>query len=390
MRELRVGIVGYGMRRTIGLLAHRPSEGSRVVAVCDPSSRARDQARTELGPETRLHAELAPFLHEDLDAVFVLTPDDLHREHAVATLRAGIATFLEKPLATTVAGCDEILTTARDTGTRLYVGHNMRHMPVVVTMRQLIESGRIGTVKAVWCRHFISAGGDYYFKDWHSERSRTTSLLLQKGAHDLDVIHWLAGGYSTRVSAHGGLTVYGDCPDRRDNSDRLMGEWLSVDNWPPTEQKELAPVIDVEDLSLAVMTLDNGVHASYQQCHFTPDYWRNYTVIGTHGRLENDGDDLGAVVRVWTRRTDRRSDADEVVPVPITAGDHGGADPRLVAEFLAFVRDGGRTDTSPVAARQAVAAGVAATMSLRGRGDAVDVPPVDPELVRYFEEGQRR
>ena len=37
------------------------------------------------------------------------------------------------------------------------------------------------------------------------------------------------------------------------------------------------------------MTLDNGVQASYEQCHFTPDYWRNYTVIGTEGRLENFG-----------------------------------------------------------------------------------------------------
>ena len=50
------------------------------------------------------------------------------------------------------------------------------------------------------------------------------------------------------------------------------------------------------------MQLDNGVFASYQQCHYTPDYWRNYTVIGTEGRLENFGDDSDGVVNVWTRR----------------------------------------------------------------------------------------
>lgn len=34
-------------------------------------------------------------------------------------------------------------------------------------------------------------GGDWYFKDWHAERRCTTGLLLQKAAHDIDVLHWL-------------------------------------------------------------------------------------------------------------------------------------------------------------------------------------------------------
>jgi hypothetical protein len=50
------------------------------------------------------------------------------------------------------------------------------------------------------------------------------------------------------------------------------------------------PVIDVEDVSAVNMRLGNGVIAAYQQCHFTPDCWRNHTVIGDAGRLENFGD----------------------------------------------------------------------------------------------------
>lgn len=56
-------------------------------------------------------------------------------------------------------------------------------------MKELIDAGAIGEVKTIWCRHFVGNGGDYYFKDWHAERKNTTSLLLQKGAHDIDVIH---------------------------------------------------------------------------------------------------------------------------------------------------------------------------------------------------------
>lgn len=79
----------------------------------------------------------------------------------------------------------------------------------------------------------------------------------------------------------------------------------------------MAPVLDIEDISMANMVLDNGVLASYQQCHFTPDYWRNYTVIGTKGRLENFGDDTDAVIKLWNTRSDSyQEDADEIIEVP--------------------------------------------------------------------------
>lgn len=390
-QDVRIAVIGFGLRSSLASLAHRPGAGSRVTVVCDTAERGRRDAAAAI-PGVTCVASLDELLGEhteSLDAVMVLTPDDLHVDHAVRTLEAGLATFVEKPLATTTEDADRILTTAHHTGTRVYIGHNMRHMPVVTTMRDVIASGTIGEVKAVWCRHFVSAGGDFYFKDWHAERARTTSLLLQKGAHDIDVIHWLAGGYSTTVSAIGTLAVYGGIGDRRDNSDRRMRDWYSTDNWPPDAARELNPVIDVEDLSMVNLVLDNGVLASYQQCHFTPDYWRNYTVIGTRGRLENLGDGPGGRVAVWTTRTDSFAEPDRVITLPASAGGHGGADPLLVAEFVRFAREGGTTATSPVAARQAVAAGVAATRSLRSGGNPVPVPPLDPALVDHFDAGRR-
>jgi len=153
----------------------------------------------------------------------------------------------------------------------------------------------------------------------------------------------------------------------------------------------MAPVMDVEDLSMANLLLDNGVFLTYEQCHYTPDYWRNYTVIGTHGRLENFGDTAGGLVKVWnSRRSGYRQDADQVVEIPGSTDHHGGADPLLVDEYIRFVRDGGKTLTSPVAARAAVAAGYAATTSLRSNGTPIDIPPLDPALVTYFDNGQTR
>ncbi|OIV37824.1 oxidoreductase [Mangrovactinospora gilvigrisea] len=387
------------MRGGISRHAHRPDHPTApaaVVAAADPAPHAAERL-AEWFPEgaPALHASHKELIaeHPDLDAVLITTPDHTHEDLAVDFLEAGIAVFLEKPMAITTAGADRVLATAERTGTRLYIGHNMRHMPVVREMRRLVQEGVIGDVKAVWCRHFVGEGGDFYFKDWHADRTKTTGLLLQKGAHDLDVIHWLAGGYTREVSAVGGLTLYGDlpraAPGERDGE--LMGDWWKPkENWPPTSLTGLNPVVDVEDISMLVGRLDNGVHVSYQQCHYTPDYWRNYTVIGTHGRLENFGDTGGeAEIRVWNaRRSGYRADADLVVPIGVSEGGHGGADPALIDEFLGFVRDGGTTDTSPVAAREAVAVGVAATESLRDGSRPVRIAPVPEGLAGYFEGGQ--
>jgi predicted dehydrogenase len=339
-------------------------------------------------PATTLdHRELLG--RDDLDAIVVMTPDDTHERVAIDCLQAGKAVYLEKPLAITVDGCDNVLRAARETGTRLYVGHNMRHMGVVRLMRDIIARGDIGVPKTVWVRHFVSYGGDYYFKDWHADRTRTTGLLLQKAAHDLDVVHWLAGGYTTRVNAMGDLMLYGDLPRREPGTPRPEG-WLRDFDWPPTARRDLNDVVDVEDVSVMNMRLDNGVIAAYQQCHFSPDYVRNYTVIGTEGRLENFGDGPGDTVKVWnTGPSDYRADCDIAYQVPLATGSHGGADLEIIAEFRRFVREGGVTDTSPVAARMSVAAGYMATMSLRDGGMPYDVPPLDADLAAYFDHGQR-
>ncbi|MEE6283190.1 Gfo/Idh/MocA family protein [Georgenia sunbinii] len=389
-QQLRLGVVGYGNRGVIAQRAAAADGHSEVVAVYDPHPAAHRRAREQLGADVRIAGSLEELT--GLDAVFLTSPDDAHEDQAVALLHAGVPLFVDKPLAITLEGADRILQAAYDSGTKLYVGHNMRHMPVIRQLKQLVDEGRIGEVKAVWCRYFVGDGGDRFFKDWHADRRRVNSLLLQKGAHDIDVIHWLAGGYSRRVSAMGGLSVYGGITDRHDGTgDRLVRDWLDRDhNWPPLANTGLNPVVDVEDISMMTMQLDNGAFATYNECHFTPDYWRNYTVIGTEGRLENFGlGGEGGYVRLWNRRTEFKEHGDEEFPIPQVIGGHHGADPALLAEFLRFVRDGTPTETSPVAAREAVAAGALATASMRGDGSAQVVPPLSAHIRDYFDNGQQ-
>lgn len=385
-QQLGIGVIGVGGRGALAGLAHRPEQGWTIRGGADVNDAALARFKERYGPDVHVTHDYAGLLRrDDIHAVFITSPDYCHEEQAVAALEAGKAVYLEKPMAITLAGCDQVLATAARTGARLYLGHNMRHMSFVIKMRELIEAGAIGEVKAGWCRHFIGYGGDAYFKDWHSERRYATGLLLQKGAHDIDVLHYLCGGYTRRVTAMGALTVYDQVRARR-GADEPGDPTFRDENWPPLEQTGLSPEIDVEDLSMMLMELDNGVWCSYQQCHFSPDAWRNYTIIGTEGRIENLGDDPpNCAIRVWNQRTGYKEAGDIAYPMAATQGTHGGADTRIVDEFLRYARNGGSVRTSPIAARNSVAAGFLATESLREGGAPRDVPPVDPRVLAHFE-----
>ena len=103
-------------------------------------------------------------------------------------------------------------------------------------------------------------------------------------------------------------------------------------------------------------------------------------------RDRNLGDDPpNCVIRVWNQRTGYKEAGDIAYPMEPTQGTHGGADTLIVDEFLRYARDGGSVRTSPVAARNSVAAGFLATESLRQGGAPRDVPPVDPAVLACFE-----
>ena len=386
---LRIGVVGVGARADIAKHFELPRLNCRITAAADPHPDAEARLPQRLGrSDIKLTRNVTELIAEGIDAALVTSPDDTHAQVTCELLRAGIPVYVEKPLATRMNDAIEILRTAYETGTKLYVGHNMRHMDVVRSMRDLIRRGAIGEVKAIWCRHFVGNGGDYYFKDWHATREHATGLLLQKAAHDLDVMHWLADSHTTQVTAMGGLTLYDRITDRQDRSGQLLGDWFDMENWPPLSQKGLNPVVDVEDISMMLMQMESGLFASYQQCHFTPDYWRNYTVIGTEGRIENFGDYEGGHIKLWNRRHLYDPEGDARFPIKGDDKGHDDADVLTISEFVSFITDDTPTDTSPLGAWYAVAAAIAATDSLRNGSSPRDIPELDPDIVTYFTNNQ--
>ena len=389
MKELRLAVIGSFGRGKIADLAHDPEAGVRVVAGADKYPDALEvfvkRYRENFNCTPATYLDYREMLEKEKpDGVFITSPDFLHEEQAVFALEHRIPVYLEKPLAISIPGADRVLEAAYRNRTKLMLGHNMRYMSFTRKMKELIDTGRIGEVKSIWCRHFISYGGDAYFRDWHAKEEYCNSLLLQKGAHDIDIIHWLAGGYTTRVNGMGNLSVYDKLPRRGTDQLRTPGRKLAVwdtSRYPATKQKDFYPWIEVNDLNMINLQLDNGVLACYLQCHYTPDAWRNYTVIGTEGRIENIG---RWKIHLWNHRTDNFAEVpDEIINLPQAAGTHGGADPLIVRSFVDALRGEYDVWSTPQAARNSVAAGCQGADSIRRNGMPLDVPPLAEHLRNY-------
>ncbi|MBN1673085.1 MAG: Gfo/Idh/MocA family oxidoreductase [Kiritimatiellae bacterium] len=389
MDQIRMGVIGCTGRGGIAQAWHKPGGRSVVVGAADVSEGALGWFKEHVNPDgfvTTDHREL--LARKDIDAIAVTSPDWTHEQYVCDAFEAGKHVFTEKPMAITVEGCDRMLRAWLNSGRKFMVGFNMRYMNIFRVMKDVVDSGEIGEVKVVWVRHFVGHGGEWYYHDWHAASKYSTGLLLQKASHDIDMIHWITGQYGVRVAASGGLDYYGGdapndlrCPacEKKDTCVEFQDVARAAEN-----KRNLCVYrqeVDVEDNSVLMMELDGGIKATYMQCHFTPDYCRNYTFIGTEGRLENLDDNRRVIVRLRDRSNRWKNLAHRDVEVKPAKGGHGGADPLVCTDFIDMLLNDTRPVATPLAGRMSVAVGVTATQSIRNGWAAMTVPPV-PEDIR--------
>ena len=376
-QELRIGLIGVEHRAQMA--QHWDTDDrSRIIAGADIRQLFLDRFKEKYehnqpSTTTDWHELLG---REDINAVGVFTPDNLHAEPTIAALQAGKHVYCEKPMAITTADCDAMLRAWKESGKQLMVGMNMRYMDPFLTLKDIMESGQLGEVKAVWVRHFVGFGGFAYFHDYRANSKGSTGLLLQKASHDIDMIHFLTGRFTKRVVGMGALDYFGgDKPD-----DLICEDCDEKDTCPEFSTRELKTMccfrkeVDVEDHSMVMMDLGD-IRASYVQCHYATETTRNYLVIGTEGHAELTDNRL--VVKTQkanqTKARARASFATATYDIGPAVGGHGGADPRICKAFLDLVLEGKEALTTPLAGRMAVAVGCAATESIRNGNVPMDI-----------------
>ena len=189
----RVGIIGFGRigrRRAELVRAHRNLE---LVAVADPV------ARDSSGPYASCiwHRDGADLLREDVDAVFVCTPNAATADLVVRSLEAGKHVFAEKPAGRSVADIQRLRDVeGRCPSLRVKFGFNHREHDSVRMSQSLIASGELG--RLMWMRGtYGKAGGPAYEGDWRADPELAGGgILLDQGIHMLDLFRLFAGDFT--------------------------------------------------------------------------------------------------------------------------------------------------------------------------------------------------
>ena len=142
---VRVALIGLGYWGPNYARVVTELPDAELAVVCDRDPAALEFIRARAGSARRT-TDLDEALGSDVDAVIVATPTSTHSAIAGAALAAGKHVLCEKPLASTVAECDELIAAADAADVVLFTGHTFLFNPAVRRMRELIEQGDIGSL----------------------------------------------------------------------------------------------------------------------------------------------------------------------------------------------------------------------------------------------------
>jgi predicted dehydrogenase len=196
VERVRWGIIGVGnvTERKSGP-GFQQAERSELVAVMRRNGElAADYARRNNVP--RWYDNADELINDpEVDAVYVATPPDSHREYVVRAAHAGKPVYVEKPMARTALECEDMISACDEAGVGLFVAYYRRAMPRFVTVKELLDSGRIGQLRTVSVRNERPAPvGEAGDEGWRVDPEISGGgHFVDLGSHILDLLDWLLG-----------------------------------------------------------------------------------------------------------------------------------------------------------------------------------------------------
>jgi predicted dehydrogenase len=190
MTPIRLAIAGAGYIGQAHLQVARESADCVLSAIVDPSPAAADIAATAGVAHFRTLAEMLS--HDKPDAVILATPNQLHLEHALLCIDAGLAILLEKPIAATVAEALMVVQAVERADARLLIGHHRAHSPIMAKAREVISSGVLGRLVAVTGSATFYKP-DEYFADAPWRREPGAGPILLNMIHEVHNLRMLCG-----------------------------------------------------------------------------------------------------------------------------------------------------------------------------------------------------
>lgn len=355
----------------------------KIVGVCEPRDFYRSKAAEEYSiPAENVFKDWTEAAEREkfADAVFICTPDRLHKDPAVTFAKKGYHILLEKPMAVTAEDCKEIVSTCKENHTILAVCHVLRYTPWVKKVKEIIESGMIGDVVSInhtepvgyW--HFAHS---YVRGNWRNTETSSFSLLA-KCCHDIDLICYWMARKCEKVSSFGSLSHFNESGKPDGAADRCLDCPANIENSCPYSAKKIYlerfdmglrgwPVsvicdgpVDIENVTKALrsgpygkcvyntdndvvshqvvnMQFEGGATAVLQMVAFTKKLCaREVSIYGTKGEMKVFGDQPSFPIQLTTFDTNKSVaiEVEEDLDVPLALSGHGGADYHTIKSFV--------------------------------------------------------
>lgn len=283
-KELRIGMIGYGfMGRTHSNgycqanhffdLEYKPV----LKAACARNQEELQKFANQWGYESTENDWRRLIERDDIDAVDICVPNNLHKEIAVAAAEAGKMILCEKPLAMDTAEGEEMCAAVEKAGVANTVWYNYRRVPAVTHAKQIIDSGKLGRIfhyRANFLQDWtisddLPQGGNALWRlDVKAAGSGVTGDLL---AHCIDTAIWLNGKVTDVTSM----------------TETFIKERVH------TETGEVTPV-GIDDACAFLCHFDNGSLGLFESTRYARGHKALYTfeVNGEHASLKWDLHDL--------------------------------------------------------------------------------------------------
>lgn len=194
--RIRVCLIGAG--RAGQVHAHSLTErvpGGALAAIVDSNRTALNESAAAFGVDRSFESLEAALEGAEFEAVVITTPTFTHRDLTVTAARAGKHVLCEKPMALTLAECDDMIAAAQQHGVILQIGFMRRFDPDFTAAAARIEAGEIG--RPMMLKSLTHGPG--LPPAWARDLKTSNGMLAEVNSHDWDTMRWLAGSDFKRV-----------------------------------------------------------------------------------------------------------------------------------------------------------------------------------------------
>ena len=211
-KRKRVGyaVVGLGrISQRAVLPAFRRSREAKLVAVVSGNLRkARRLAATFGASAAYTYDNYDQCLaNPEVDAVFVATDNGTHARYSIQAADAGRHVLCEKPMATTVDECRQIIQACRENNVRLMIAYRKYFEPASLALKKLVTSGKLGRLKLIHSAFSIYLPPKQKVPAWHLDPVASGGgSLMDLGVYCVNTIRWLTGKEPVEAGAYSWTT----------------------------------------------------------------------------------------------------------------------------------------------------------------------------------------